>query len=91
MTADEKWHVEKEAVFHEQYNHLGRMNDTLFRMPAFFATVVGGLWFFAAQYLEKYRPISVGVFLFAAGCASAFALALKRYQAVLSGACQKHR
>lgn len=72
-----------EVIYREQRAQLGRMNDTLYRMPPFFATVVGGLWFFAAQYLEKDRIISAGVFLFAATCAIAAVFAIQRYRVVL--------
>ncbi len=70
-------------IYREQRNFHGRMHDTFYMMPPAFATVIGGLWYFAAQYLSKDKMISIGVFLFAAACSLMFLSAMQRYRLML--------
>jgi hypothetical protein len=72
-----------EVIYREQRAQLGRLNDTLYRLPPFFATVIGGLSFFASQQLEKNRLIAAGIFFFAGVCSLCAKLALQRYGVVL--------
>jgi hypothetical protein len=61
-------------IYAEQRAAHGRLHDVIYKMPAVYAAVIGGLWFLAATSLEKTPVISVGVFIFAAACAGAGAL-----------------
>jgi hypothetical protein len=72
-----------EVIFREHFSHLGRLIDIQYKMPPFFATVIGGLWFFATQHLNK--PISAAVFLFAAATSLAFLAAVHRLKLVTRG------
>lgn len=57
-------------IYKEQYAHFRAMNDLLYKIPPLFTAVVGALWYFAVQNVEK-TAISGAVFLFAAARASA--------------------
>jgi len=72
-----------EVVFREHQTQLGRLNDTFYRLPPFFASVIGGLWYFAASYLGKDRIVSAGVFLFSATCALTFGFTVRRHRTVI--------
>jgi hypothetical protein len=72
-----------EIVFREHFAQLGRLTDILYRMLPFFATVIGGLWFFAAQFLNKDKVISAGIFVFAAASSIVFLLAVERMRRVI--------
>jgi hypothetical protein len=71
-----------EVIYREQRAQAGRMNETLYRMPPLFSVVIGGLWYFAAQSIDKNRVIAAGVFLFATMCAITGAFAMQRYRIV---------
>lgn len=66
--------------YQQQYAHFGRMNDILYKLPPLFSTIIGALWFFAVNYMEEKKLISVGVFLFAAACCLCFWLVMHRFR-----------
>ena len=80
---DTRKNIEPEIVFREHFAQLGRLTAILYGMLPFFATVIGGLWFFAAQFLNKDKIISGGVFLFAAASSLAFLMAIQRLRFVI--------
>ena len=57
------------------------MNDILYKIPPLFTAVIGALWYFAVQYLEKDRAISGAVFLFAAVASLCFVIVMERFRA----------
>lgn len=69
-------------IYREQRAAHGRLEDSAYKALPAYATVVGGLWFFATTTLDKHPIVGVGVFLFAAVSAGAFALASRRHQHV---------
>lgn len=71
--------VETAEIYRQQYAHFGRMNDILYKLPAFYSTIMGGLWYFAANYAEKDRIISFAIFVFAAFICRTFANMTKRF------------
>ena len=42
------------------------LNTTLFQYPPILSTIIGGLWYFAAEKLDSQPLLAVGVFAFAA-------------------------
>jgi hypothetical protein len=54
------------TAYQEIRAHHGRMHNTMYAMPPSFAIVIGALWFFAAQSLEKNPFVSLIVFVFTA-------------------------
>ena len=67
--------ISKVDIHQQQYAHFGRLNDILYKIPPFLATIIGGLWFFAVSYKED-KAVSVVVFLFAAVCCACFSMVL---------------
>jgi hypothetical protein len=76
--------LELREIYQQQYAHFGRMNETLYKMPPIFATIIGGLWYFGAAYLNSDKVISAGVFLFTAFSGGCFIIALKRFSLAFS-------
>jgi hypothetical protein len=66
--------------YKQQYAHFGRMNDVLYKIPPLFATVIGGLWFFAASYIGTDKIIAIIVFTFAACCCACFFVVMYRFR-----------
>ena len=72
--------VTTKDIYEQQYAHFGRMNDVIYKMPPIFATVLGGLWYFAASYLDKDRKVAAVVFAFSAAAFLGFIVALHRFR-----------
>lgn len=71
--------VSVDEIYRQQYAHFSRMNDLLYKLPIAFSTIVGGLWFFAADMMTKNQFVASTVFLFTAICCTAFYLVMKRF------------
>ncbi len=56
------------------------MNDILYKIPPLFTAVLGGLWYFAAQSLEKDRLVSGAVFAFSAVASVCFVNIMARFR-----------
>jgi hypothetical protein len=67
-------------VYKEQYAHFRAMNDILYKIPPLFTAVIGALWYFAVQNLEKDKAISGAVFLFAAVASLCFVIVMERFR-----------
>ena len=63
---DEGGIVTEIEVYRQQSARFLNLNDTLYKIPPIFATVIGGLWYFAATQMRAQTTVSVGVLLFAA-------------------------
>ena len=66
--------------YQQQYAHFGRMNDILYKLPPIFSIIIGGLWFFAVNYTDEEKFISMCVFLFAAACCLCFYIIMRRFR-----------
>ena len=74
--------LEAADIYREQRAAQGRLVDSAYKALPAYATVTGGLWFFATTTLDKHPVIAAGVFIFA-GCSTvAFALLSLRQQHV---------
>jgi|SRR5579871_542170 len=72
--------MDERDIYQQQYAHFGRMNDILYKMPPIFATILGGLWYFAVSFYEKDRVIAAAVFVFSAVASACFMIALIRFR-----------
>jgi hypothetical protein len=72
-------------IYKEQYAHFRTMNDILYRIPPLFTAVIGALWYFAVQYIEKDNAISGAVFVFAAIASLCFVIVMERFRAAFIG------
>lgn len=72
--------VDRLEIYKQQSSRFNNLNDTLYKIPPIFSTVIGGLWYFAVSQIDHRRWMAVGVFLFAAavGAAGANSLAQLR-------------
>jgi hypothetical protein len=52
-------------IYKQQYAHLGRMNDLIYKLPTLYSALIGALWYFAYSAKSE-TAISCGVFIFAA-------------------------
>ncbi|GAA0575948.1 hypothetical protein GCM10009416_13330 [Craurococcus roseus] len=77
--------IDPAEVYKQQYAHFGRLNETLYKMPTVFAAIIGGLWYFAAGYLEKDRLVAGVVFAFSAAVSATCAVAVHRFRLALNG------
>lgn len=71
-------------IYKEQYAHFRAMNDLLYKIPPLFTAVIGALWYFAVQNMEK-AAISGAVFLFAAVASVCFVIVMGRFRAAFVG------
>jgi hypothetical protein len=83
--ANAKTGVTINEVYKEQYAHFRAMNDILYKIPPLFTVVIGSLWFFAVQNLEKEKVVSSAVFAFAAIASVCFVIVMERFRAAFSG------
>jgi hypothetical protein len=67
-------------IYKEQYAHFRAMNDILYKIPPLFTAVLGGLWYFAVQSLEKDRLVSGAVFAFSAVASVCFVNIMARFR-----------
>jgi hypothetical protein len=72
-------------VYKQHYAHMGRLNETLYKMPTVFAAIIGGLWYFAAGYLEKDRLVAAVVFVFSGAVSAASAVAVYKFRLAFNG------
>lgn len=73
--------ITRNEIYKEQYAHFRGMNDILYKIPPLFTAVIGALWYFAVQNLEKDKAISGAVFLFAAVASICFVIVMERFRA----------
>lgn len=71
-------------IYKEQYAHFRTMNDLLYKIPPLFTAVIGALWYFAVQNVEK-TAISAALFLFAAVASLCFVIVMERFRAAFVG------
>ena len=71
-------------IYKEQYAHFRAMNDLLYKIPPLFTAVIGALWYFAVQNMEK-TAICGAVFLFAAVASLCFVIVMERFRAAFVG------
>ena len=45
--------ITRADIYKEQYAHFRSMNDILYKIPPLFTAIMGGLWYFAVQNLDK--------------------------------------
>lgn len=77
------WGCQRHFEFHKlQWENYGRTHNVMYALPALFVTVVGGLWFFSFQALEKDKGVSLIVMIFAAICSLLFAGIIGRFEHV---------
>jgi hypothetical protein len=72
-------------IYKEQYAHFRAMNDLLYKIPPLFTVVIGSLWYFAVQNIEKEKLVSATVFGFAMVASVCFVIVLERFRAAFSG------
>ena len=53
-------------VYRNQYQFLVHINQIYNQRPPIFATIIGGLWYVAADSMKKDTTISTGIFVFSA-------------------------
>lgn len=71
--------------YKEQYAHFRSMNDILYKIPPIFMAVIGGLWYFAAQNVEKQKWIACGAFVFSAVASLCFINVMERFSLAFTG------
>jgi hypothetical protein len=71
--------ISKADIYKEQYAHFRSMNDILYKIPPIFTAVIGGLWYFAVQNLDK-KVVAGGVFAFAAIASVCFVNVMQRFR-----------
>ncbi|WP_315792548.1 hypothetical protein [Bradyrhizobium sp. SZCCHNRI1002] len=76
--------VSVNEIYKEQYAHFRAMNDLLYKIPPLFTAVIGALWYFAVQNMDK-TAISGAVFLFAAVASVCFVIVMERFRAAFVG------
>jgi hypothetical protein len=72
--------IERLDIYKEQYAHFRSMNDILYKIPPMFTAVLGGLWYFAVQTLEKDKLVSCAVFAFSAIASVCFVNIMARFR-----------
>jgi hypothetical protein len=72
-------------IYKEQYAHFRAMNDLLYKIPPLFTVVIGSLWYFAVQNIEKEKVVSATVFGFAMVASVCFVIVMERFRAAFSG------
>lgn len=72
--------ISRNDRYKQHYEHFGRMNNLLYQMPAMFAIILGGLWFFAASYISKDPIIASAIFAFALAAGICFIISLQRFR-----------
>jgi hypothetical protein len=72
-------------IYKEQYAHFRAMNDVLYKIPPIFTVVVGSLWYFAVQNIDKEPVIAGAVFAFAAFASFCFVIVMERFRAAFNG------
>lgn len=77
--------VTRGEIYREQYAHFRSMNEILYKMPPLFTAVIGGLWFFAAENLQREPAISLLVFVFSALASVAFVNIVERFRLAFNG------
>jgi hypothetical protein len=77
--------VSVDEIYRQQYAHFSKMNDLFYKLPIGFSTIIGGLWFFGANMIEKDKFIASVVFAFAGLCCLAFFLMMERFGAAFNG------
>lgn len=71
-------------IYKEQYAHFRAMNEILYKIPPIFTVVIGALWYFAVQNIEKDKLIACAVFAFAAIASVCFVIVMERFRAAFN-------
>ena len=71
-------------IYKQQSARFINLNDSLYRIPPLFASVIGALWYFAAQAMPTQRFMPAMVFLFAGMVASCGAVTVQRLRGYMT-------
>lgn len=85
MSAQIEPQVEKIEIYKAHCARASAAIEHLYKLPPVFATVIGGLWFFATQQLATHRFLSVAIFLFAACVALVGDVSFRRIRDAMNG------
>jgi hypothetical protein len=72
-------------IYKAQSARFINLNDTLYKAPPIFSTVIGGLWYFAFQQLDRHRGLAALVLVFAASVGLAGGNALLQLRKAING------
>lgn len=71
-------------IYKMQSARFTNLNDTLYRVPPVFGTVIGGLWYFAVQQMPGLRIISAMMFLLAGLVGMSGVIAMSRLRGYMT-------
>ena len=77
--------VTEAEIYKQQSARFQNLNDTLYRIPPLFSTVIGGLWYFAASQSGHNLILAEGILLFAVGVGLAGGNALMQLRLAING------
>ncbi len=77
--------VTEAEIYKQQSARFQNLNDTLYRIPPIFSTVIGGLWYFAASQSVHNIFLAEGVLLFASAVGMAGGNALMQLRMAING------
>jgi hypothetical protein len=77
--------VTEAEIYKQQSARFQNLNDTLYRIPPIFSTVIGGLWYFAASQSGHNMVLAEGILLFASAVGMAGGNALMQLRLAING------
>ena len=77
--------VTEAEIYKQQSTRFQNLNDTLYRIPPIFSTVIGGLWYFAASQSGHNMVLAEGILLFASAVGMAGGNALMQLRLAING------
>ena len=77
--------VTEGEIYKQQSARFQNLNDTLYRIPPIFSTVIGGLWYFAASQSDHNMVLAEGILLFASAVGMAGGNALMQLRLAING------
>lgn len=77
--------VTEVEIYKQQSARFQNLNDTLYRIPPIFSTVIGGLWYFAASQSGHSVVLAEGILLFASSVGMAGGNALMQLRLAING------
>ena len=77
--------VTEAEIYKQQSARFQNLNDTIYRIPPIFSTVIGGLWYFAASQSGHNMVLAEGILLFASAVGVAGGNALMQLRLAING------
>lgn len=72
-------------IYKQQSARFQNLNDTLYRIPPIFSTVIGGLWYFSFSQSSHNLILAEGILIFAAAVGLAGGNALMQLRLAING------